>query len=196
MNFLFVCFGPVWLTSAYYFHRFVAGFPQLLHPSLCRANARQTGRQIHRWVKTDRRGRGGGGDINPWLWSRKQCQMLLVMSTYNHFVRHDSLRTSKYILYTRVKSVALTCSQTSHCVSAQGTSDDNNCTKRYSGGHVYCEHTHTHTRTHVRTRTQTHTYTHTCTHSHSPPSPHIHTLSLHILHGGFHFQAIRLLVSH
>lgn len=148
-----------WLFS----QRFAVGHAQLLHLSFFRANARQTGRQIHRWVKTDRQ----TGGINPWLWSRKQCQMLLVMSTYNHFVRHDSLRTSKYILYTRVNSVALTCSQTSHRVSAQGMSDDNNCTKRYSGGHVYCENTHTH------------------------HHPHIHTLSLHILHGGFDFQAIR-----
>lgn len=63
------------------------------------SNARQTGRQIHRCIKTDRQTDWG---INPWLWSRKQCQMLLVMSTYNHFVRHDVLRTSKYILYTKV----------------------------------------------------------------------------------------------
>lgn len=162
-TFSLLCFGLVWLTSAYYFHRFVAGLPQLLHPSLYRANAGQTGRQIHRWIKTDRQ----TGAINPWLWSRKQCQMLLVMSTYNHFVRHDSLRTSKYILYTRVRSVGLTRSQTSHHVSAQGTSDDNNCTKRYSGGHVYCKHTNS--RTHI------HTHTHTLTHSLTPPM-YTHTL--------------------
>lgn len=181
----------MWLTSAYNFHRFVAVLPQLLCPSLYRANARQTGRQIHRWVKTDRQTDWGGGGINPWLWSRKQCQMLLVMSTYNHFVRHDSLRTSKYILYTRVKSVALTCSQTSQRVSAQGTSDDNNCTKRYSVGHVYCEHTRTRAFTHI------HAHSHIHTHPLPPPNhPHIHTLSLHILRGGLDFQAIRLLVSH
>lgn len=112
------------------------GFPNYCIPhSTDQRLDRQADRYTDGLRQIDRQMRVGG--INPWLWSRKQCQMLLVMSTYNHFVRHDSLRTSKYILYTGVNSVALTCSQTSHRVSAQGTSDDNNCTKRYSGGHVY-----------------------------------------------------------
>lgn len=32
--------------------------------------------------------------------------------------------------------------------------------------------------------------------THTLNPPHVHTLSLHILHGGVDFQAIRLLVSH
>lgn len=76
----------------------LAGFSQQASPH--GANARQTGRQIRRLVKTDSQTDTGK---NPWLWSRKQCQMLLVMSTYNHFVRHVSPRTSKYILYTRAR---------------------------------------------------------------------------------------------
>lgn len=158
-------FGPVLHTSADYFHRdLLLGMPNY---RISLSSEQMLDRQADRYTDGLRQTDRQTGGINPWLWSRKQCQMLLVMSTYNHFVRHDSLRTSKYILYTRVKSVALTCSQTSHRVSAQGMSDDNNCTKRYSGGHVYCENTHTH------------------------HHPHIHTLSLHILHGGFDFQAIR-----
>lgn len=168
-------FGSLLLTTS---TDLLLGFPNYCVPhSAEQMLDRQADRYTDGLRQTDRQTDWGGGGINPWLWSRKQCQMLLVMSTYNHFVRHGSLRTSKYILYTRVKSVALTCSQTSQRVSAQGTSDDNNCTKRYSGGHVYCEHTHIHTCAH------THIHAHSHTHTHSPPAPqpppHTHTLSSH-----------------
>lgn len=110
-SFALAQFGSLLLTTS---TGLLLGFPNHCIPHS--TEQMQTGRQIHRWVKTDRQ----TGGINPWLWSRKQCQMLLIMSTYNHFVRHASLRTSKYILYTRVKSVALTCSQTSHRVKCTG----------------------------------------------------------------------------
>lgn len=144
-------------------------------PRFDRANARQTGGQIDRWVRTDRRGK------NPWLWSIKQCQMLLVKSIYNHFVRHGSLRTSKYILYTRVKSVTRTLSQTSGREGAHGESDDHNCTKRYSGGHVYCKKTTTTKHSYVRT------YIHTLTH-HPPPSYTRSRFTFDIGRGGLIFR--------
>ncbi len=160
--FAFAQFGSLLLST---WTHLSLGFPNYCIPHFTEQMPdRQADRYTDGLRQIDRR----MGGINPWLWSRKQCQMLLVMSTYNHFVRHDSLRTSKYILYTGVDSVALTC-QTSRRVSAQGTSDDNNCTKRYSGGHVYWEYTHTHT------HTQTHTHRHTHTQTHSPPLTYTHS---------------------
>lgn len=144
----FVCFGRAVSLPLCTSTKPLAGFAQ--RASSYGANARQTGRQIHRVVKTDSQIDTGK---NPWLWSRKQCQMLLVTSTYNHLVRHVSPRTSKYILYTRAKSALRHVA--TPLAKRGGASDDNNCTKRYSGGHVYCEHTHTHT--------------HPNKHTHNPP---------------------------
>lgn len=79
--------------------------PKLLlgRPKVPQLTERMLDRQADRdrLVKTDSQIDAGR---NPWLWSRKQCQMLLVMPTYNHLVRHVSPRASRYILYTRAES--------------------------------------------------------------------------------------------
>lgn len=154
------------LTSALYFHKKpLAGFSR--HASPHGANARQAGRQIRRSVKTDSQTDAGK---NPWLWSRKQCQMLLVMWTYNHFVRHVSPRASKYILYTRARRRSGMEPNLSMCARAHQVI-------------IIAQRGILEAMSTVNTRTHTQTPTHAS--SHPTLTPHIHALRLHILHGGF-----------